>query len=61
MMDNSVGASRQPALFPDKVADMKIAPLLRKFGLLEIEQDRMSLILGQQRFCLTDNLAQLYR
>ena len=35
LMDNSVGASRQPALLPDPEHDAKIAALLAKHGLTE--------------------------
>ena len=34
LMDNSVGASRQPALLPDPVQDAKIADILVKHGLM---------------------------
>jgi 4-hydroxy-tetrahydrodipicolinate synthase len=34
IMDNSVGASRQPALLPDPVQDAKIADILEKHGLI---------------------------
>lgn len=34
LMDNSVGASRQPALLPDAAQDAKIAEILRKYALL---------------------------
>ena len=34
LMDNSVGASRQPALLPDPVQDEKIAAILKKHGLI---------------------------
>ena len=34
LMDNSVGASRQPALLPDPVQDAKIADILEKHGLI---------------------------
>jgi 4-hydroxy-tetrahydrodipicolinate synthase len=33
LQDNSVGASRQPALLPDPEQDAKIADILRRFGL----------------------------
>lgn len=35
LMDDSVGASRQPALLPDPVQDAKIADILRKHELME--------------------------
>jgi 4-hydroxy-tetrahydrodipicolinate synthase len=35
LMDNSVGASRQPALLPDPAQDVKIAAILRKHELME--------------------------
>lgn len=35
LMDNSVGASRQPALLPDPAQDAKIAAILRQYGLLD--------------------------
>ena len=35
VMDASVGASRQPALFPDPKQDEQISNLLKKYGLLE--------------------------
>jgi 4-hydroxy-tetrahydrodipicolinate synthase len=35
LMDNSVGAGRQPALLPDHVQDAKIADILRKHDLME--------------------------
>jgi len=35
LMDNSVGASRQPALIPDPAQDAKIAEILRKHDLIE--------------------------
>jgi 4-hydroxy-tetrahydrodipicolinate synthase len=35
LMDNSVGASRQPALLPDPAQDAKIADILRKHELME--------------------------
>lgn len=34
LMDNSVGASRQPALLPDALQDAKIRDILVKYGLL---------------------------
>ena len=34
LMDNSVGASRQPALLPDPAQDAKIAAILQKHGLI---------------------------
>ncbi|WP_136684909.1 dihydrodipicolinate synthase family protein [Falsirhodobacter xinxiangensis] len=34
LMDNSVGASRQPALLPDPAQDAKIAEILKKYALL---------------------------
>lgn len=34
LMDNSVGASRQPALLPDPVQDAKIAEILKKHALM---------------------------
>ncbi|MEI4472939.1 dihydrodipicolinate synthase family protein [Frigidibacter sp. MR17.24] len=34
VMDNSVGASRQPALLPDAAQDAKIAEILRKYDLM---------------------------
>ncbi|MDH2328443.1 dihydrodipicolinate synthase family protein [Cereibacter sp. SYSU M97828] len=34
LMDNSVGASRQPALLPDPAQDAKIADILKKYALL---------------------------
>jgi 4-hydroxy-tetrahydrodipicolinate synthase len=35
LMDNSVGASRQPALLPDPAQDAKIAAILRRHDLME--------------------------
>ncbi|PLW79221.1 dihydrodipicolinate synthase family protein [Cohaesibacter celericrescens] len=35
LMDNSVGASRQPALIPDTKLDVQITEVLKKHGLLE--------------------------
>lgn len=35
LMDNSVGASRQPALLPDPAQDAKIAAILQRYGLLD--------------------------
>ena len=34
LMDSSVSASRQPALLPDEMLEMKITNLLKKFALL---------------------------
>ncbi|HBN49085.1 MAG TPA: dihydrodipicolinate synthase family protein [Thalassospira sp.] len=34
LMDNSVGASRQPALLPDAKQDRKIVEILKKYGLI---------------------------